>query len=72
MFRRKAPDMSSAAGGTEATKKFANAKAISSDMFFNDQEGVSIYFKFYYNRFYLPYPKAIDSRENRGVSSCVA
>lgn len=38
---RKAPDMSSAAGGTEATKKFANAKAISSDMFFNDQEGES-------------------------------
>lgn len=38
---RKAPDMSSVSGGTDATKKFANAKAISSDMFFNDQEAES-------------------------------
>ena len=31
-----------AATSDEATKKFANAKAISSDMFFGDQDGVSV------------------------------
>jgi ADP-ribosylation factor GTPase-activating protein 2/3 len=38
---RKGPVVTSAATGTEASKKFANAKAISSDMFFGDQDADS-------------------------------
>lgn len=39
--RRAAPVTSSVSSSMEASKKFANAKAISSDMFFDDQEGDS-------------------------------
>jgi len=39
--RRAAPVTSSVSSSMEASKKFANAKAISSDMFFGDQDGDS-------------------------------